>query len=139
MATLVTDDVAESLVNTCRVTVGDTLRSVIYFTPEEYELLYVRSDLYDGDEDAMRRVKSTFVENERMGFRDSKTYTRLANEPDVEPDVGEYEFTIRVFTDGFVSRVIVGDRGVIVTSDGIEMDSFEDMAVAIRRMLAETA
>ncbi len=137
MAELVTDEFAESLVSTCRVTVGDSLRSVIYFTPDDFELRYVRSDLYEGDEDALHRAKSAFVENERVGFEDKETYNRLATEPDLEPDVGEYEFTIRVFSAGFVSRVIVADRGVIVTSDGIEMGPFEDMAVAIRKMLAD--
>ncbi|WP_254768114.1 DUF7522 family protein [Salinilacihabitans rarus] len=137
MADLVTDDFAETIVNTARVTVGDSLRSVVYFTPDDFELLYVRADLYAGDEDAVREAKGAFVENERVGFADVETYESLATEPNVEPDIGEYEFTVRVFSDGFVSRVIVGDRGVLVTSDGIEMDPFEEMAIALRKTLAD--
>lgn len=137
MTELVPDDFAESIVNTARVTVGDSIRTVVYFTPDDFEMLYIRSDLYAGDENTVREVKATLVENERVGFDDVETYGRLATEPSVEPGVGEYEFTIRVFSEGFVSRVIVDDHGVLVTSDGIEMDPFEEMAIALRRMLAD--
>ncbi|MCU4752234.1 hypothetical protein OB919_09585 [Halobacteria archaeon AArc-curdl1] len=138
MAELVSSEFAESLVSTSRVTVGDTLRSVIYFTPEDFEVLYVRSDLYGGDEDLMHEAKSTLVESERVGFQDIERYNKQSQTGSTaEPTVGEYEFTVRVFSEGFISRVIVGDCGVIVTSDEIEIGPFEDMSVAIRKMLAE--
>ncbi|MFP9061249.1 hypothetical protein ACLI4R_12035 [Natrialbaceae archaeon A-chndr2] len=138
MAELVSSEFAESLVSTSRVTVGDTLRSVIYFTPEDFEVLYVRSDLYGGDEDLMHEAKLTMVESERVGFQETEGYNKQSQTgTSVEPTVGEYEFTVRVFSEGFISRVIVGDRGVIVTSDEIEIGPFEDMSVAIRKMLAE--
>lgn len=128
-------ELAESIVNTCRVTLGDSLRSVVFFTPDDEELLYLRSDLYEGDEERAQAVKQAFVENERLGFTSRETYKELAKEPLAEPDIGLYEFTIRVFADGFVSRVIVEDYGVLVTTDGLEMNSFEEMEVAIRKML----
>lgn len=36
---------------------------------------------------------------------------------DVEPSLSEYPFTIRAFSDGYVTRVIDGDRRVLVTTD----------------------
>ena len=36
----------EELVGLCRATVGDSLRSVIHFTRDDSELLYLRTDLY---------------------------------------------------------------------------------------------
>lgn len=128
-------DLAESIVNTCRVTLGDSLRSVVFFTPDDAELLYLRSDLYEGDEERAQTVKYAFVENERLGFTSQETYKELATQPLTEPDIGLYEFTIRVFSDGFVSRVIVGDHGVLLTTDSLDIASFEDKAVAIRKML----
>ncbi|XVH33692.1 DUF7522 family protein (plasmid) [Haloferacaceae archaeon DSL9] len=139
MARLITDDFADSLVSTSRATVGDSLRAVIYFTPDDFDMLYIRTDLYDGHEEMMRKVKSTFVENERVGFESHETYGRLAKEPDVEPDIGEYEFTIRVFSDGFVNRIIVGDQGVLFTTDSLEFAAFEDLAITIRKMLVDPA
>ncbi|WP_129114971.1 DUF7522 family protein [Halegenticoccus tardaugens] len=137
MVASTTDAFADSIVSTCRTAIGDSLRSVIYFTPEEFDLLYLRRDLYlDGAERA-REVKSVFVENERLGFSSRETYSQLSMEPDTEPEIGEYEFTIRVFSDGFVNRVIVGDHGVILTTDGLDIDGFEDLAITLRKLLAE--
>ncbi|ELZ94027.1 hypothetical protein C440_10418 [Haloferax mucosum ATCC BAA-1512] len=133
---------ADALVSTCRTTLGDSLRSVIYFTRDDFEVLYVRTDLY-GDEGTMRAAKSELVENERVGFGPQETYSRGNAESDPEadanagPDFGEYEFTLRVFSEGFVGRVVGGDRGVIVTTDELELTEFEEMEVALRRMLAE--
>lgn len=137
MARLTTDDFADSLVSTSRAAIGDSLRTVVYFTPTDFEMLYIRADLYDEREDVLRKAKATFVESERVGFDSHETYNKLAAEPDVEPDIGEYEFTIRAFSEGFVNRIIVDDRGVLFTTDSLEFDAFEDLAIAIRTMLAD--
>ena len=137
-AELVSEEFADSLVSTCRAALGDLLRSVVYFTPEEYELLYLRSDLYGGDEERARAVKAEFVENERMGFTSDETYGKLADE-DAEPGVGDYQFTVRGFSRGFVNRVIVGDRGVLLTTDDLDIGEFEELAVTIRKMLADAS
>ena len=127
---------AEEIATTCRTGVGDTLRSVIHFTPESSELLYLRSDLHGGDhEEAMER-QAVFVENERLGFDTHETYRRLKQEGFV-PDIGEYELTIRAFSDGFVSRVIVGNHGVLLISDSLPIADFEDVAVSLRTQLSE--
>lgn len=133
----ISEEFAEQLVSTCRTAVGDAVRSVIYFTADEFDLLYLRTDLYGGDRERARAAKKKLVENERLGFTTQETYNETADAPGVEPDIGEYEFTIRVFSEGFISRVLVGDRGILLTTDGIDIDAFEDMAVALRRLLAE--
>ncbi|WP_416840845.1 hypothetical protein [Haloferax sp. DFSO52] len=126
-----------AIVSTCRTTLGDSLRSVVYFTREEFEVLYVRQDLY-GDDEEMRTVKADLVESERTGFGPQETYNRKEDPTDDGPDFGEYEFTLRVFSGGFVGRVVAGDHGVIVTTDELDLSEFEEMEVAIRRMLEDT-
>ena len=122
----------------CRTGIGDSLRSIIYFIPDKFELLYLRQDLYD-DEDRARDAKERFVENERLGFASRETYNDLVAESESEPDIGEYEFTVRVFSEGFISRVLVGNEGIILTTDSIDMQDFETVAVALRVLLAEPA
>jgi hypothetical protein len=129
-----TPTLSDSLVSACRAAVGDSLRTVIEFTPDEFEVLYVRSDL--GDVDQIRRQKARFVENERVGFDEQYGDSIDAGE---EPDIGSYEVTVRVFTDGFLSRVIVDDRGVILTTDGLDVDVMEELSVTLRRLLADAA
>ncbi|WP_049967763.1 DUF7522 family protein [Haloferax prahovense] len=129
----ITGSVADALVSTCRTTLGDSLRSVVHFTRDDFDVLYVRRDLYDGDEAAARAAKSELVESERTGFGPQETYNAGRNGE--RPEFGEYEFTLRVFSDGFVGRVVAGDRGVIVTTDELELSEFEEMEVALRRML----
>ncbi|WP_010612333.1 DUF7522 family protein, partial [Halococcus hamelinensis] len=114
-----------------------SLRSVIHFTPTDFEMLYLRSDLYENDREQARKAKRSFVDNERLGFDSKETYRGLETDPDSEPDIGTYEFTIRVFSEGFISRVIVGDQGIILTTDGLDLASFETVAIALRVLLKE--
>lgn len=127
---------AEEIVTTCRTGIGDTLRSVTHFTPETSELLYLRRDLYGGDTEVAKEREAVFVANERLGFSTHETYRRLA-EGGSEPVLGEYELTIRAFADGFVSRVIVGDHGILLTSDNLPIADFEDVAVALRTTMKD--
>ena len=130
------EEAADQLVRACRTAVGDSLRSVVYFTPESEQFLYLRSDLEERGERS-REVKRQFVENERMGFTSQETYDRLTEEGDARLDIGDYEFTVRVFTEGFISRVIVGEHGVLLTADEMHVDEFEELAVTLRKLLAE--
>ncbi|MBC9987273.1 MULTISPECIES: DUF7522 family protein [Haloferax] len=132
----ITRSVADALVSTCRTTLGDSLRSVVHFTRDDFDVLYVRRDLHDGDEAAARAASAGLVESERTGFGPRETYN--AGATGATSDFGEYEFTLRVFSDGFVGRVVGGDRGVIVTTDELELSEFEEMEVALRRMLETT-
>ena len=129
------DDSADSIVSVARTSLGDTLRSVVYFTPSAFDVLYHRQDLYDSAA-RVREAKSRLVEFERTGFAEGPVRTSIANAGDGS-DIGPYEFTVRFHEDGFVVRVIQGDAGVLFTADDMDVSAFEDAAVAIRGLLAE--
>ncbi len=117
------DQQQEELTRAARTTIGDELRSLAYFTDEAVEQLYLRDDL-DRDADLVG-----FADNERHGFRAQRTYTGT--------ELGDYEFTIRVFERGYLTRVIVEDHGVWVTTDGMQIDRFEELATALAGVLEE--
>lgn len=114
--TLSTDRAAR-LVRTARTTVGDELRSLTYFTENDVDQLYLRSDL-DRTADLIG-----FAENERGGFHSKSLYRGT--------QLGTYRFTIRVFDNGYLTRVIAGDDGVWITTDGMKIDRFEELASAM--------
>lgn len=118
-----TPEQQSKLVRTARTVVGDELRSLTYFSEETVEQLYLRDDL-DRTADLVG-----FAENERMGFRSKRAYKGT--------QLGDYEFTIRVFQHGYLTRVISGDRGVWVTTDGMEIDRFEELGLALDAVLRE--
>ena len=115
------DELASELVSASRTSVGDSLRSVTYFDEDEQEQLYLRSDL-EPDADLVG-----FADNERLGFRSQSVYA--------DTELGDYEFTIRVFERGFLTRVIVGDHGAFVTTDEMPTEEFEELASAVRGVL----
>jgi len=117
-------DLGDQLVSACRTAVGDELRSVTYFTEDDEEQLYLRSDL-ESDADLVG-----FADNERLGFHSQSLYQ--------DTELGDYQFTMRVFDRGFLTRVIVGDHGAFVTTDEMEMDLFKELGSAVRSVLAET-
>lgn len=122
MSTL-SEETGEELLRACRATLGDELRSLTYFTDEEYDHLYLRDDLERGDD------PEAFVENERQGFSSQRTYEWSK--------LGEYEYTIRVFEFGHLVRVIADDEGVYVTTGDLTMDRFGELVEAIQTMLEE--
>jgi len=125
---------SDSVVSAARTTLGDSLRSVITFTPGDYDVVDLRHDL--ADDPVGRRLRSEFVDIERFGFTSQGRFNRLSAEHGTEPGIGEYVATIRAFTNGFVTRVIVGDHGVLVTTDEFDIGTFEELAVALRTLLA---
>ncbi|WP_132059560.1 DUF7522 family protein [Halorussus amylolyticus] len=118
------DDLTEQLTSACRTAIGDELRSITYFTEDDEDQIYLRSDLESGADIV------GFADNERLGFRSQSTYR--------ETELGEYRFTMRVFDRGYLTRVIVGDHGAFVTTDELDMDLFKELASAVRGVLAET-
>nr|WP_266077591.1 hypothetical protein [Haladaptatus caseinilyticus] len=68
----IADEFADELVTTCRTGVGDTLRSVIYFTPKEFDLLYLRSDLYGGQQSSSTGIETRLRRQQRLGFETNK-------------------------------------------------------------------
>ena len=124
---------ADSIVSAARTSLGDTLRSVMYFTPSAMDLLYVRRDLYESRQRAIE-AKSRLVEFERVGFAEAPVRTALSAPADPE-SIGAYDFTVRVHDDGFVVRVLAEGDGVILTTDDMDIDAFDDAAVAITTLL----
>jgi len=126
-------DAADRLVSAARTSLGDTLRSVVYFTPSAFDVLYVRQDLYNTAA-AAREAKSQLVEFERLGFAEKPVRTLLAQQGDGS-DIGPYRFTVRFHEDGFVVRILGNDDGVLFTTDSMDVRAFEEAAIAIRRLL----
>jgi hypothetical protein len=135
------------IVAICRTAVGDALRSVVHFTRSDSELLYLRSDLYGDDRRRAIEAKASLIERERVGFTaaegyepgavdgvgDARPYSAGAGS---DPVRGDYAFTVRVFTDGFVCRIIVGDHGLLLTAEDLDVERVEEVAVALRGLLA---
>jgi len=118
---LIDPSLEEQLVSACRTAVGDSLRSITYFTPDAYEQVYLRTDL-EADADL-----AASVEHEAAGFRTQMAYA--------DSELGGYQYTLRVFENGFVTRVIDGDRGVYITTDGITVRRSREVTEAIRSTL----
>ncbi|MFC4439850.1 MULTISPECIES: DUF7522 family protein [Natrialbaceae] len=114
---------ADELRSVCRTTVGDELRSITYFSEETVEQVYLRSDL-DRTADLIG-----FAEHERMGFRSQSAYR--------DTQLGEYQATIRMFENGYLSRVIREPHGVWVTTDDMSMERFEELTSALAAVLDE--
>lgn len=112
---------AEELVSISRTVVGDELRSVTYFTEDDVEQLYLRSDL--------NRTADLvgFAELERTGFRADDLYKGT--------QLGEYRATIRMFEHGYLTRVTENGHGVWVTTDTMSMERFEELSSAIEAAL----
>ena len=111
----------DELLSAARTATGDELRSLTYFTRETVEQLYLRSDL--------NRTADLigFAENERQGFHAQSMYA--------DTQLGDYQFTVRVFKNGYLTRVIANDHGVWVTTDSMEIDRFEELASALGAIL----
>lgn len=121
---------AESVVSAARTSLGDSLRSVVYFTPSARDVLYVRQDRYASD-DAAREAKAELVDLERVGFAERPVRTRLARR-ESGSEIGAYGFTIRAHENGFVVRALEGDAGVLLTADTMDISAFGEAITAVR-------
>ncbi|WP_435125189.1 DUF7522 family protein [Halobaculum sp. D14] len=121
---LLPDEAIERLTATCRTTAGDNLRSVTYFTREDFMQVYLRDDLAR-DADLMG-----FIGNERQDF--SMTHDAYEGS-----ELGDYRYTIRVFENGYLLRVDGEDHGVFVTTDAMEIRDYNALASAIEETLSE--
>lgn len=120
-AELAPDGLVSQITSACRTAAGDDLRSITYFTRDDFEQLYLRSDLHqDADLGA-------FVKHETLGFGAADDYHGS--------ELGDYKFTVRRFENGFVTRVIRGDHGVFVTLDSLTINRSEEIATALEEIL----
>lgn len=118
---LLDEETAAELVSACRTAIGDQLRSLTYFTETDFEQLYLRSDL-EPDADL-----AGFVDYESLGFGAHTAYRGS--------ELGEYRFTIRMFEKGFLVRITTEAEGVFLTTDGLTLKDFEEVATAVRALL----
>lgn len=115
----------DELVSACRTVVGDELRSLTFFTADDVTQLYLRSDL-ERTADLVG-----FAEIERTGFRADELYQGS--------ELGEYRATVRMFENGYLTRVVYGQTGVWVTTDVMSMERFEELSSAVKAVLREHA
>ncbi|MFB6142319.1 MAG: hypothetical protein ABEJ30_03130 [Halorientalis sp.] len=121
---LIGDEYAEQIVDTARTATGDSLRSVTYFTRSDFEQLYLREDL-ERDADL-----SSFIGHEWRGFQ-------ATQDAYLGSELGEYEYTIRKFENGYLLRVNTDRRGVFITTDGLTLQGFEEVATALDNLLED--
>jgi hypothetical protein len=121
---ILSEDLADNIVTTARTATGDSLRSVTYFTRANFEQLYLRDDL-EQDADL-----NDFVGHEWQGYKQTENAYQ-------ESELGEYRFTVRAFENGYLLRVTSERQGVLITTDGLSMTSYEEIAEAIERLLRE--
>lgn len=121
---LLPDETADHIVTASRTAIGDSLRSITYFTRDDFEQLYLREDL-ERDADL-----STFIGHEWRGFKTTQTAYEGS-------ELGDYRYTIRVFENGFLIRVTSDREGVFVTTDGLTIKDFEEVATALDTVLGE--
>ncbi|MFB6109008.1 MAG: hypothetical protein ABEJ82_09270 [Haloplanus sp.] len=121
-ADVVEASLEDRLVSVCRTAMGDSLRSITYFTPETYEQVYLRTDL-TADADL-----AGSVEHEADGFHTQAAYR--------DSELGDYHYTVRAFENGFLLRVVGDDHGVFVTTDGLTIRRSKDVAAGLRDVLA---
>ena len=122
--TIIDEEFADNIVTTARTATGDSLRSVTYFTRANFQQLYLRDDL-EQDADL-----NDFVGHEWQGYKQTENAYQ-------QSELGEYRFTVRAFTNGYLLRVTSERQGVLITTDGLSMDSYEEIAEAIERLLRD--
>jgi hypothetical protein len=120
---IVDPELGEHITSACRTAVGDSLRSITYFTADAFQQVYLRSDL-EADADL-----AGFVEHESNGFHARRAYRGT--------ELGDYEYTIRVFENGYVTRVTDDEAGVFVTTDSLTVRHSEDVASTLGQLLAD--
>jgi hypothetical protein len=123
---LLSDELAENIVTTARTATGDSLRSVTYFTRTDFDQLYLRDDL-EQDADL-----NTFVGHEWRAYRETENAYQ-------QSELGEHQFTVRAFDNGYLLRVAADRNGVLITTDGLSMQSYEEIATALSKLLEENA
>lgn len=121
-AELLTPEARDRLTTVCRTVVGDSLRSITYFTRTDYAQVYLREDL-ERDADLQ-----SFIGSEWQDFN-------VTQDAYHESELGEYRYTIRVFENGFLVRITTEDIGAFMTTDDITLRDFEELATATTKVL----
>lgn len=112
---------SDELISVCRTVVGDELRSITYFTTDDLQQIYLRQDL-----DRTADLEG-FADIERTGFQADELYRNT--------QLGAYLATVRMFENGYLTRIVAGQSGVWVTTDAMSMDRFEELSIAVKAVL----
>ncbi|WP_411963255.1 hypothetical protein [Haloferax sp. YSMS24] len=126
MSNLLPEEAQEKLISVCRAAAGDSLRSLTYFNRFDYLQVYLRDDL------EQEADLNSFIGNEWHDFKMTQDAYRGS-------ELGDYEYTIRVFENGYLVRITLEDIGVFVTTDGITMQDFEALRTAVTTILDDWA
>jgi hypothetical protein len=114
----------ERVIDACREPVGGKLRSVTFFTANDYDQLYLRDDLSrDADLESF-----TGVEWHESAIIDEAYGTS---------ELGGHHYTIRVFENGYLLRVSGEDQGLFVTTDDLPMSTFEELGRTLDDLVRE--
>lgn len=119
---LLSDELAESIVATARTATGDSLRSVTFFTRSGFDQLYLRDDLERGAD------LRSFIGIEWREFG----ITQDAYE---NSELGGHAYTIRAFDNGYLLRVATEHDGIFITTDGLSLEGFEEIAAMLHEFL----
>ncbi|MFB6120179.1 MAG: hypothetical protein ABEJ68_03575 [Halobacteriaceae archaeon] len=119
---LIAEEGAEQLISTARTGLGDRVRSITFFTHDDYEQVYLREDL-EQDADL-----SDFIGHEWRGFETTQAAYG-------QSELGRYEFTLRGFENGYLLRVTTQRKGVFVTADGATLTDYREVAIALEELL----
>lgn len=122
MSQLLAAEAADKIIRVCRTAIGDSCRSVTYFTRDDYEQLYLRDDL-EQDADL-----TSFIGHEWRGFKTAHAAYQGS-------ELGSYQYTIRAFENGYLVRVTNEREGLFVTTDGLTMQDFDNVATSLRQVL----
>lgn len=123
-STLLSEEAAERLVETCDSVAGRHLRSVTYFTDADYEQFFLREDLArDADLESFTSVE----------WHESS----IIEEAYDTSELGEHHFTMRAFENGYLLRVSEAHHGIFVTTDDLPMHTFERLGETLDDFLAE--
>ena len=121
---LVSADLAERIVEVCRDIVGEQLRSVTYFTRDDFDQLYLRDDLQrDADLTSFIGVEWRESVITQDAYRGS--------------ELGDHRYTIRVFQNGYLLRFTSDHDGVFITTDGLTMKGFDLVATELAGLLGD--
>lgn len=118
---MLSENAINRLVDTCTEVAGNSLRSLVYFTEDDFDQIYLR-DYLSAEADIQ-----SFVQNELEGFHRVPTHEGS--------ELGRYKYTIRRFHGGYLVRVLVGDHGVFVTTNQMPIEQFDTLAEAIEQEL----
>lgn len=121
--TLLPEAASDRLVRMCQDIAGDRLRSVTYFTHDDFDQLFLRDDLERGADLA------SFI-----GFEWRESW--ITEDAYQGTELGEHQFTLQAFENGYLLRIETESEGVFVTLDRPSADILDEMATTMSDVLA---